>query len=87
MQSPWGLVKATSHLRLPLVVLVVALASSLTALAGCARVRSWERGTLAHMEERCEETAGEIAHRRQWSATHEGASGAEGAEPVGCGCK
>lgn len=56
------------------------------ALAGCAAVAPWERGTLASRWMQVEPCSGRAALRDHALAAREGAQGGNGDAGGGCGC-
>jgi hypothetical protein len=61
-------------------------ALSLAAIAGCATVEPWERGTLAKPVMATEDPPHETAQRLRTYSAKEGGTAATGVGGGGCGC-
>jgi len=61
-------------------------ALSLTAIAGCATVQPWERGTLAKPVMTTEDPPHETAQKLRTYSAKEGGAAATGVGGGGCGC-
>jgi outer membrane protein assembly factor BamE (lipoprotein component of BamABCDE complex) len=63
-----------------------AAAACLAALAGCATVQPWERGTLAKPEMATEAPPHETTQKLRTYSAKEGGAAANGVGGGGCGC-
>ena len=63
---------------------VVSIAVAISALSGCAHVKPWQRGKLAHHTMSTSSFAGPAEEHLH--AVHEGAAGGGAAAESGCGC-
>ncbi len=70
--------------RLCLLVLTVATSAILT---GCATVQPWQRGRLASPCMQFSPDGDLAAFASHWQESREGASGGQGLQGGGCGCK
>lgn len=61
-----------------------AVAAAVSALSGCAHVKPWQRGKLAHPTMSTSSFAGPAEEHVY--AVHEGATGGGAAAESGCGC-
>jgi ABC-type uncharacterized transport system auxiliary subunit len=68
------------------VVSVSTAAACLAALAGCATVQPWERGTLAKPVMATEAPAHETTQKLRTYSAKEGGAAASGVGGGGCGC-
>lgn len=66
--------------------LFIALAASLAAAAGCARVKPFEREHLARRSMVSDREPGEIRFEQHARGSREGADGGTGQAGGGCGC-
>ncbi|MSP16012.1 MAG: DUF4266 domain-containing protein [Myxococcales bacterium] len=63
-----------------------ALLVALAGVAGCARVKPWQREDLARRQMVSDESSGEARLHQHERGSREGADGGSGAPGGGCGC-